>query len=58
MHTFSTLENLHIANEYIIIRRYDKSDFVQLEQLFNTANLSWFMTKYNNLSELSRSILC
>lgn len=51
MHTFSTLENLHISNAYLTIRQYQESDFAQLEQIFNADNLRWFPNKYNNLDE-------
>ncbi len=48
---FKDLEDINISNEYITIRRYQDSDFTELNACFDPEFFTWFFVNYANCQE-------
>ena len=48
---FKDLEDINIRNEYITIRRYQDSDFTDLNDCFDPDFFAWFFINYANCQE-------
>ncbi len=51
MINFTELANMVIKNDLITIRKYQDSDFEQLEAIFKKEFFEWFFTNYDNCAQ-------
>lgn len=51
MNEFENLANILINNDEITIRRYEDSDFEQLNNIFDKSFFTWFFTNYDSCQE-------